>query len=577
MVNLRLRKSFTASKIKVSSRVIFWLSFSLLLAIIYGLLGLKIGFSSDYVVQDDARQHVFWMRRFLDPQLFPNDLLADYFQSVAPLGYTTFYRIFATIGIDPMLLNKFLPIVLGVITTGFCFGVCLQMFPIPLAGFLATLLLNQYLWLRDDLVSGTAVAFIYPLFTAFLYYLLRGNLLLVCIAIALLGLFYPQCVFICTGILILRLVHWQRSGITFTQNQRDYLFCAVGLGVAFLVLSVYALKTSEYGPVITATEARTLPEFRSTGLSQFFVDIPQHFWFTGQRSGIMPKYGTILPIVATLLLLPMLPFPQVFPLVKQLTTKIWLLGQITLASLIMFFVAHALLFTLHLPTRYTEHSLRIVTAIAGGIAITILLDALLHWAESTKQNRQKSQWFALGTAILLFTAIIISPFFLEKFPKTDYVVGKFPSLYQFFSQQPKDILIASLTEEAANIPSFSQRSILVGGVGFPVPYHKSYYAQIRQRTNDLIAAQYSPNLQQVQSFIQRYDIDYWLLEYSAWHPVYIARSRWIRQYNAADQAINLLQQGKIPALANEVNHCAVFQTGNFTVLQTSCIMQRASG
>lgn len=571
MVTLRRQKLVTAPKIKFNRRVVFWFSLSLTFAIIYSLLGLRIGFSSYYVVQDDARQHVFWMRRFLDPGLFPNDLLADYFQSVAPLGYTNLYRFFATTGIDPMLLNKFIPTILGVITTGFCFGTCLQIFPIPLAGFLTTLLLNQYLWLRDDLVSGTAVAFFYPLFTGFLFYLLRRNLLLVCVAIALLGLFYPQGVFICAGILGLQLVRWQHRRIIFTQNRRDYLFCAIALGVAFLVLSVYALKSSEYGPVIIPAEARTLPEFRSTGLSQFFVDIPQHFWFTGQRSGIMPKYGTILPIVATLLLLPMLLFPKVFPLVKQLTSQGWLLVQITLASLGMFFVAHALLFRLHLPTRYTEHSLRIVTAIAGGIAIAILLDGLLHWAAHTKQNTKQYQWLALGIATLLLTAVIISPAFLEKFPKTDYVIGKFPALYEFFAQQPKDILIASLTEETANIPSFSQRSILVGGVGFPVPYHKGYYAHIRQRTNDLIAAQYSPDLQQVRSFIQKYDIDYWLIEASAWHPVYITRSRWIRQYDAANQAISFLHQGKIPALANEVKRCSVFETGDFVVLQASCI------
>ncbi|WP_236738845.1 hypothetical protein [Chroogloeocystis siderophila] len=513
------------------------------------------------------------MRRFLDSELFPNDLLADYFQSVAPLGYTNLYRFFATMGIDPMLLNKFIPTVLGVITTGFCFGTCLQMFAVPLAGFFATLLLNQYLWLRDDLVSGTAVAFFYPLFSAFLFYLLRRNLLLVCIAIALLGLFYPQGVFICAGILVLQLVRWQRRGIAFTQNRRDYLFCAIALGVAFLVLSVYALKSSEYGSVITAAEARTLPEFRPMGLSQFFVDIPQHFWFTGQRSGMMPKYGTVLPIVATLLLFPMLLFPRVFPLVKQLTSQGWLLVQVTIASLVMFFAAHALLFRLHLPTRYTEHSLRIVTAIAGGIAIAIVLDALFDWAAYTKRNSQQYQWLALGGATLLVTSVVISPTFLEKFPKTDYVIGQLPALYEFFAQQPKDILIASLTEETTNLPSFSQRSILVGGAGFPVPYHKGYYAQIRQRTNDLIAAQYSPDLQQVQSFIQKYNIDYWLLESSAWQPTYITRSRWIRQYDAANQAISFLQQGKIPALANEIKRCAVFQTGNFVVLQACCITE----
>jgi len=70
------------------------------------------------------------------------------------------------------------------------FGVCLEL-PVPTAGFIATLLLNQSLWMKDDLVSATPRAFVYPLFLAFLYYL-RRSLLPVCVAIALLGLFYPH-------------------------------------------------------------------------------------------------------------------------------------------------------------------------------------------------------------------------------------------------------------------------------------------------------------------------------------------------------------------------------------------------
>lgn len=571
MLLTRVRNLINPADKLSSYRLGFWLSLSLTFATIYGLLGLKLAFSSEYVVQDDARQHVFWMRRFLDPELFPHDLLADYFQSVAPFGYTSFYRFFANMGVDPMLVNKFLPIFLGLITTGFAFGICLQMLPIPMAGFLSTLLLNQYLWLRDDLVSGTAVAFVYPLFTAFLYYLLRRKLILVCVAIALLGLFYPQCVFICAGILLLQLLHWRRGRLFITQNRRDYVFCATGLIVALLVISIYAIKSSGYGPVITAAAARKLPEFQLTGLSQFFVNIPQHYWFTGQRSGIMPKFGTLLPIVATLLLIVMPLRRSLFPLLRQITPKIVLLVQVTLVSLAMFFIAHAFLFKLHLPTRYTEHSLRIVTALAGGIAITILLDALLHWAEKVRQYRQK--WLILSFTTFLLTTIIISPVFLDKFPKTDYVVGKFPPLYEFFAQQPKDILIASLTEEATNIPSFSQRSILVGGAGFPVPYHQGYYTQIRQRTNDLINAQYSPDLKQVQQFIQKYGVDFWLLEKTAWMPQYISKSRWIRQYKAAAQAINTLQQGTRPAVEQVTNRCTVFETGNFVVLQANCIIK----
>ena len=141
------------------SQIIFWFSLSLAFAIIYSLLEAQQAFSSQYVVQDDARVYVSWMQRFLDPELFPNDLIADYFESVAQPGYKAVYQLGAAIGIDPMVFCKLLPMVLGLITTGYCFGVCLQLLPVPAAGFVSTLLLNQSLWFKDDLVSGTARAF----------------------------------------------------------------------------------------------------------------------------------------------------------------------------------------------------------------------------------------------------------------------------------------------------------------------------------------------------------------------------------------------------------------------------------
>lgn len=159
------------------SRLRFWFVLSLTFAVLFGILGLQQGFRADYVVQDDARQHVFWMQRFLDPSLFPNDWISDYFQSIAPTGYHLFYRIPALLGINPLLFNKFLPMALGLITTAYAFGICLELLPVPLAGFIGSLVLNQNLWVQDDLVSGTARSFLYPCFLAFLYYLLRGSLL----------------------------------------------------------------------------------------------------------------------------------------------------------------------------------------------------------------------------------------------------------------------------------------------------------------------------------------------------------------------------------------------------------------
>lgn len=548
---------------KSHPRKIFWFSLSLAFAALYGYMALRQAFSSEYVVQDDARQHVFWMWRFLDPELFPRDSIADYFQSVAPAGYTALYQISAFLGIDPIFLSKVLPIILGLITTGYCFGTCMQLLPVPMSGFIASLLLNQNLWMQDGLISGTPKAFVYPIFLAFLYYVLQRWLIGTGIAIALLGLFYPSLVLVCAAVLLLQLWHFDKPYLS--RNKREYLFCAIGLAVAVLVLLPYALSTSTFEPVITAAEAKTLPEFLAQGRNRFFVTDPWAYWLHG-RSGIGLAAALTPPLIYTGLLLPiLLKFPSRFPLTQQISSKIRLLPQLLLASGVMFFAAHALLFKLHLPSRYTQHSLRIVVALAAGITLTLILDWIARLQKSL---------ISWGLTALIAITLIAYPNSLKNFPWTYYIVGKAPALYEFLQQQPKDITIASLADEANNIPTFAQRSILVGSE-YAIPYHLGYYRPFRQRLLELFQAQYSQNLADVQNLIQKYGIDFWLIDKAAFTPEYISRNRWLNQYQEAKEAIAQLQVGNLPAISRITRSCQAFERDNLVLLTANCIKEKS--
>ncbi|MFP4121660.1 hypothetical protein [Coleofasciculus sp.] len=562
---------------KSSNTIRFWLTLSLLVATIYSTLALQPAFSSEYVVQDDARQHVFWMRRFLDPELFPDDIIADYFQSVAPLGYRALYHFMAGIGIDPIVLSKVLPLVLGLVTTGYCFGVAVQLLPIPLTGFIASVLLNQNLWMQDGLISGTPKAFIYPILLAFLYYGMRQSLIGMGIAIALLGLFYPSLVLVCAAFLILQLWRFNRKFPCLSHHRRDYVFCFTGLAVAFAVLLPYTMSLSEFAPVITAAQAKGLPDFLSQGRTRFFVNDAWSFWFNG-RSGIRIDTALAPPLSYLGLLLPvMLRFPSRFPLAKQVTGKMGVLGKFLVASAILFLAAHALLFKLHLPSRYTQHSLRIAIALAAAIVITLILDAVFAcrdapWRVSTVKL---GSVLALALTSLIGITLIGYPHLvLDTFPWTAYIGGNVPTLYEFFQQQPKDSKIASLVEEANNLPTFAQRSILVGRE-YAIPYHWGYYRQFRQRMSDLIEAQYSPDLAIVQEFIQKYGIDFWLLPTTPLTAESIANDSWLMQYQpAANQAIAQLKAGKQPVLASLRTDCAVWETPGLMVLEAECILPK---
>jgi hypothetical protein len=544
-----------------------WLLFSLALSFLYIVLTLQPSLGYEYLVQDDARQHVFWMQQFRDPALFPQDWIAQYFRSIVPAGYTALYGLAAQIGIDPMGLGRWLPVGLGLLTAGFCYGICVEILPIPVVGFVASFLLTQNLWTKDDLVSGTPRAFFYPLFTAFLFFLLRRpksvrRSLFPCLVLFLLqGLFYPQTLLLSCGVLVLNLIPWDKKQLP---SRSDWGFMAAGLGVAALVLLPFALQTSEFGSVITAAEARSLPEFAEHG-----------------RSGIFPSLW-MPPLLLTGFLLP---FLRKLPLMRQVRPNVKLLTDVLLASLVWFALAHLLLFRLQLPSRYTQHSFRVVFAIAAAMALAALFDYFSRWLNTAPS---KQRWKALGvTAVLAIGLIAISPTPMKSYPYLVYVVGRTPALYEFFRQQPKDILIASLTQEVNNLPTFAQRSILTGRE-YALPYHQGYYKELRQRTVDLIAAQYTPDLAKLQRFVRQYGVDFWVVEQESFKTYYVKDDFWLRQYEPeVSGAIAVLEQGQKPALAKLRKRCSVLrsdrlgveglkvekrETGQVEVLDAGCLL-----
>jgi hypothetical protein len=285
---------------------------------------------------------------------------------------------------------------------------------------------------------------------------------------------------------------------------------------------------------------------------------------------MMPQYASVV-IILGIIVAPWFIFkPHWFPLRKAVKPDARILLQLAAASLGLFFLAHLLLFQLHLPSRYTEHSFRIVSAIAIAFALTIILDSLLQW-NARHQLRFPHSLSLVATGIVLI-AVLVYPAFFEDFPETNYITGKSPQLYEFLQQTPKDSLIASTAEAVNQLPPFAHRSILVGSQGYPVPYHLGYYQQIKERTQDLIQAQYSPNPEIVQAFIQKYNIDFWLLDKHAFTPDYIANYEWLMQYQpVANHAMQQLQGSKIPFLMQQKPACGVWENQYLLLLDASCL------
>ncbi len=535
---------------------------SLAIAMLYGILFWRIAFEGPYGIQDDARQHVFWMWRYVDPMMFPDDLMADYFQSVAPIGYKALYRFGSLIGINPFLFNKLLPPFICLAGTVYTFYLALAIIPVPLVAFVNTVILNQSLWMWDEVASGTPKGFSVLLVIVFLVYVARRNIWGCAIAIALQGFFYPHLVFISVVVLALRVV-WPTTN---KNDKKHHLkFLIVGGAIAILVLLPYALETSPYGPVVSLEQAKTMAEFQAGGRNAFFRDKWWKFWLFSSRSGFFPP---VAPTTTALsLLLPLMLWFRP-PLLKKITPNGVLIVQIGLAGILMFLASHATLFWLHLPSRYSRHGIKVIVALAAAMV-------LITWLDSGLRRLYKapySLWKQI-TALAIIAGITITtvgyPLFLNSFLNVVYVKSNRTALYEYINQQPQDIRIASLANEAENIPAFTGRSVLLSR-GHSIAYHQEYYRQIRERTLDLIQAQYSPDRSVLQSVIDKYDIDFWLVDENSFNLNTLPKL-WLRQYRTEwTAAINQLRQ-QPSALQQLLPTCKVVQDQGKILISAPCL------
>ena len=560
MLNDRLTRLLVRPQERATDAVsIIWFSLSLVCALLFSIRGIDGALEHKYIIQDDARQHVFWMQRFTDPELLPDDLIANYYQTVAPSGYTAFYRIGAAAGIDPIRLSKVLPVLLCLITTAYCFGLTMQLLPIPFAAFLSSLLLNQAVWSRDDIVSATPRAFLYPLFLAFLYYLARRKLIPCLVAVTLQALFYPSIAFVSAGVLGLGLISWREKRPAVTRDKFAVWLCVAGIAAIAIALAFYAAKSSGFGEVITASQARQMPEFQGGGRVSFFRDDQLFYLTRGNYSGLMPGY--IPELLWSAILFPVLfLFKSRLPLLTK-TVNLSILAQVTITSVILFVAAHAVLFRLYLPSRYTQHTFRIVLCIIAAITLVTILDALIDHSKAI---------IGMTITAALIAALVIGSISLPDIPQRRFRIGKEIAFYDFLAGQPKDALIATLDDEADNIPSFSARSVLVARE-YSLPYHLGYYDRMRERAVDLINAQYSQDLGEVKRFIDKYGVDLIVVDKKAFEPGYVKRNRLIQQFLPELAGRNDLATS---ALSSVMKECAVFETQGLIVVDAARILAK---
>lgn len=562
-------------------RVSFWFGLTLAYATLLAILTWATITEGPYHIPDDARQHVFWMQRFTDSELFTADWIAEYFASVAPIGFVALYRGASWLGFDPLTFNTVLPSLLLVLTAIAVFLVGLELCALPAVGFAASVLLSQSIEYTSSVASGTPKAFVWLLTALFWYGWLRRSQWLTWGSILLQGAFYPPTVLISAGVLALGLIERTPAGRWHWRRDRQLWFLTVGgLAIATGIVLQYGLSSNKFGPIVTLADAFEMREFYAGGRGAFFRTSVADYLLQG-RSGLQ-LHSAFTPLTNLLGLgLPLLLcFPQRFPLVTTLRSNIGLLWRVMATSLFWFIAAHLVLFRLHLPNRYVGRYLILVFVMLAASTLIIVADSLLQRAlQALTATSSARAWPSLeiaggasSLALLLFSVLLFYPLTYPNYPTTSLSRGEAFALYEFLATQPKDLMLASLSTEANNIPSFTGRSVLVSSET-AIPYHQGYYREIDQRSRDLITAQFTTEIAVLQGFIQKYEVTHWLLDAYAYDPNFWAGNRWLQQYQPeADQAVLSLRYGQVPALVTIGDRCDRFHRDGYRVLDAGCIV-----
>jgi hypothetical protein len=568
------------SRLRIPSKTALYLSLTVAVTLYFGIVSLMHAFSSPYIVQDDARQAIVWFERLFDSSLFPQDYIADY----ALEGYSTYpgvkwiYELCVLAHIRPLILAKCIPLILGLFTSVFYFRFCFSIIPSGLCAFLSTVILSQNIWTNDNLSSGTPRAFLYPIFAGFLYYLVQKKFFHCLVFTALQAAFYPPFVLVCLCILGVRCIDFSQRPIPLSRDRSVYVWAIASLGVALLILfPILTHSSSVYGAVVTRQQMLSMPEFAPHGRTPFFIDDPLAFWFGG-TSGLKPP---VYPFAIWLAYL--LPFLLRRKKKHNLlfdSVNLSILTQVIAAALILFFAAHLFLFKLYWPSRYPYHALPFVFSLSAGIVITLVFSKFQKLLKdghffTLKLWHQVSNAFLPLLLVLMLGVPFIPSIFLGY---QDWSIGNSPELYRFVAQKSKSTLIAGLGLETSNIPSFSLRSVLFSQE-LAISFHVKYYQEIRKRIIQVLTAQYSADPKDLQTVIQNYGIDYWLLDHNALEPQYLTRkgNDWLLQYQPqTDQARLSLEKGINPAIARMIEPCSVLKTDRVTLLESSCILRQSS-
>ncbi len=484
-----------------------YLFLSLIISLITAILVEKRIFTDPYAINDDVRNQIYWMAKLIDPDYFRGDYIADYFSQssmVSPL-YKLFFSFCASskplfsLGLDPKLISQYMvfPIILATTYALFKLG---ELHKDSRFAFWLCFVFTVYIWMMKFIAGALPRSFFYLLFFTFLYFWQSRKSLSLHLCVVLQALIYPTAFFISWSTLV---ADWflskQKSNNTASTNL-SLITSTLTVSLPILYFRYIFNKDHRFGSLYNFAEAIKMPEFYIDKRHPVFI-VPSNFIELISK----PSNLVIISFVAITFLIWAIYAYRTFgkalklqPALREAFRQPSYLWTSALASIVLFVVAHFLLFYLYLPHRYIAYVLPLVPI--------FILATSQYESENRMISAAKQRW-----TIYVYALIAVFAFSSSLDDDLISVSKQEKLIFNYLSKTPKDSLIVAPLKFASNIPAFSYRSVLLSSES-DIPYHKLYYAEIKKRQALQNAIYKAQSQSELRSYAKEYGIDYVIVD-----------------------------------------------------------------
>lgn len=467
------------------------------------------GLVNPLVVNDDVRQQLYWMRRFIDPTLYPPDLLGDYARLYVPWGVQGLYRLGA-LAVDPLYFSKLVAIALMALLGALVYLTARRLQDAAL-GWLtlgAFWLMPAFL---ENISGGLARAFAAPLLALFLYALVTRSRPLALFSLWAQSLFIPYILPICLGAAALHYTAWKLRLVRsepLLRSLPDLLHAAGALGLALLWQA--GMDASGFGPLPWATDMVGRPEFGPRGRFAI-LPTPSVFWelFARPWGALAPfqEGGPVAGVLCTALLAPAVSLGGRRLDWRALKPQAPAAACLILSSLLLFLAAQLLLLKLFIPSRYLEYT----TNLFYCLGVPLLLSPLVLPA-----LRRLSRPCVLALLALAFLLGAVRQHGRELY---DYSGDQ--ALYETVGRMPAQALFAGFPTQMDNVLTFGRRNVYVS-FELAHPWNMGYWKRIGPRLDTMLRIYYATTPEEIRRLCAEARIDFLVVDRRHFHPRFMA-------------------------------------------------------